>query len=155
MKKIVVTFLVTIILTGTVYGTSTIQSVLRSDINVQINSKALSLKDGKGNQLYPISYNDTIYLPVRSIGENLNLDVKWDDKTKTINLVSKDKTNEKTAVKQADSKQAQSQKIKGNKKSKIYHLPNGQYYNRVSEKNAVYFDSVEDAVKAGYRPAER
>jgi micrococcal nuclease len=44
-------------------------------------------------------------------------------------------------------------KIIGNVKSHIYHTP-GQYgYNRVAEKNRVYFRSEEQAVKAGYRKA--
>ncbi|EHL13165.1 hypothetical protein HMPREF9629_00465 [Peptoanaerobacter stomatis] len=46
-------------------------------------------------------------------------------------------------------------KIKGNKKTKVYHVPSGAYYNKVSDENAVYFDTEEDAKKAGYRASER
>lgn len=45
-------------------------------------------------------------------------------------------------------------KIIGNKNSKIYHLANCPSYNSVSEKNRVYFDTEEDAVKAGYKKAK-
>ncbi len=44
-------------------------------------------------------------------------------------------------------------KIIGNIRSYIYHLP-GQYaYSKISEKNRVYFNTEEEAQKAGYRKA--
>ncbi len=46
-------------------------------------------------------------------------------------------------------------KIKGNKKSKIYHMPGGKSYNKISKNNVVYFDSEEEAIKAGYRKARK
>lgn len=45
-------------------------------------------------------------------------------------------------------------KIKGNKNSKVYHLPNCPDYSKIAEKNAVMFDTKEDAEKAGYRLAK-
>ncbi|MDO5716288.1 MAG: thermonuclease family protein [Tissierellia bacterium] len=42
-------------------------------------------------------------------------------------------------------------RIIGNKKSKYYHLPDGEGYKKVKAKNAVYFDTEEEAIKAGYR----
>lgn len=46
-------------------------------------------------------------------------------------------------------------KIKGNRKSMIYHVPGGAFYNKISQKNVVYFDSESQARAAGYRRAER
>lgn len=43
--------------------------------------------------------------------------------------------------------------IKGNKNSKIYHMPGSSHYDSVSDKNAVYFESEKDAIEAGYRKA--
>lgn len=45
--------------------------------------------------------------------------------------------------------------IKGNKNSKIYHLPNGVNYDDVSEQNIVWFCSETEAKTAGYREAKR
>jgi endonuclease YncB( thermonuclease family)/methylphosphotriester-DNA--protein-cysteine methyltransferase len=45
-------------------------------------------------------------------------------------------------------------KVVGNKNSQIYHLPTCSGYKTVSEKNRVYFDSEEEAAKAGYRKAK-
>lgn len=44
--------------------------------------------------------------------------------------------------------------IKGNRKSMIYHVPGGRSYNRISEKNVVYFNSEQEAINAGYRKAK-
>lgn len=44
--------------------------------------------------------------------------------------------------------------IKGNKKSKIYHVPGGRSYNRISVKNVVYFQTEAQAIAAGYRKAQ-
>lgn len=40
---------------------------------------------------------------------------------------------------------------KGNKKSKIYHLPTDKSYDKVSPKNAVYFENAMEAERAGYQ----
>lgn len=45
-------------------------------------------------------------------------------------------------------------KIAGNKNSHIYHLPACPGYKTVAEKNRVYFNSEEEAEKAGYRKAK-
>jgi hypothetical protein len=41
----------------------------------------------------------------------------------------------------------------GNKGSGIYHVPSCPDYNKVSEKNRLYFKTKEEAEKAGYRMA--
>lgn len=45
--------------------------------------------------------------------------------------------------------------IKGNKNSKIYHLPGQKDYDKISPKNVVYFNSEAEAQAAGYRVAKR
>jgi micrococcal nuclease len=46
-------------------------------------------------------------------------------------------------------------KIIGNKRSKIYHLPGQASYGRIKGENRVYFDTEDEALKAGYRKAKR
>lgn len=46
-------------------------------------------------------------------------------------------------------------KIIGNLKSKIYHLPSQANYEKVKEENRIYFDSEEEAIRAGYRKAKK
>lgn len=43
--------------------------------------------------------------------------------------------------------------IKGNKNSKVYHLPEWPSYYTVKDKNAVYFENEKEAKDAGFRPA--
>lgn len=44
-------------------------------------------------------------------------------------------------------------KIVGNKNSGIFHAPNCPDYNKVSERNRIYFSNENEAVKAGFRKA--
>lgn len=48
-------------------------------------------------------------------------------------------------------------KIIGDTDSKIYHVPNGVYYQKELEKesNNIYFNTVEEAENAGYRASKR
>jgi len=43
--------------------------------------------------------------------------------------------------------------IKGNKNSKVYHLPEWPSYDTIKDKNAVYFENEKEAKDAGFRPA--
>jgi Adenosine deaminase len=45
-------------------------------------------------------------------------------------------------------------KIKGNRSSRIYHLPGCASYDRISERNIVWFKTTEEAASAGYRMAK-
>lgn len=62
----------------------------------------------------------------------------WSDGTKSLN--ENEKIND-------------SYLIKGNKNSKVYHLPEWPSYDTVKEKNAVYFETEKEAKDAGFRPA--
>jgi len=44
-------------------------------------------------------------------------------------------------------------RIIGNRNSHIYHLPTCPDYTRVAERNRVYFDTPQDAERAGFRQA--
>jgi micrococcal nuclease len=46
-------------------------------------------------------------------------------------------------------------KLIGNRRSKVYHAPGQPNYGRVSKENQVYFDTEEEAVRAGYRRAKK
>ena len=46
-------------------------------------------------------------------------------------------------------------RIIGNKNSGIYHVPRGRDYKKVAYKNAVFFDTPQEARQAGYRAAKR
>lgn len=45
-------------------------------------------------------------------------------------------------------------RIIGNKNSSIYHVPSGRDYKKVTLRNAVFFNTEEEARQAGFRPAK-
>lgn len=59
-----------------------------------------------------------------------------------------------STAQRGDMNTADSQKIVGNRNSKIYHVP-GQAGYRMNSANAVYFNSEQEAINAGYRKAKR
>ena len=50
---------------------------LRDDITVVIDQITQNFKNASGQPVYPITYNDMNYLPVRNIGELLNMTVTY------------------------------------------------------------------------------
>lgn len=70
---------------------------------------------------------------------------------KSVNASSEKKKDDKD---QNLSEKESKGKIKGNKNSKIYHVPGQKNYDSMKEENVVYFDSEKDAEKAGYRKAK-
>lgn len=94
--------------------------------------------------------------------------------TKQSQIVKKSEEAEKAAAEKAAAEQAAAEQagsinriedsgqiytkdqgaIIGNSKSKIYHLP-GQAGYHMNSSNAVYFDSEEQAIAAGYRKSKR
>ncbi|RRD95357.1 hypothetical protein EII17_03685 [Clostridiales bacterium COT073_COT-073] len=153
MKKLLALALCVVIFGGTVYATATmenVQATLQKEVKVELNGKKLELKTTEKKSLYPISFENHIYLPIDAVADDLNLDVKWDEKTKIVKLDTK-----KPSVSAPAAPTQQQGKIKGNKKSKIYHLPNNVSYDKIKEENVVYFNTEEEAVKAGYRKAKK
>lgn len=71
-------------------------------------------------------------------------------------LDKKEVAKKENKAAQVESKEAiANNKIQGNKNSKIYHVPGGKSYGKVSPQNSVWFDTEDDAVAAGYRKAKQ
>jgi hypothetical protein len=60
----------------------------------------------------------------------------------------------KTLVQTAQAEQTVDLKIKGNKKSRIYHMKGCPNYDDISERNIVWFKTKAEAEAAGYRMAK-
>ena len=71
-------------------------------------------------------------------------------------LDKKEEAKKEKKVSQTESNKAiADNKIQGNKNSKIYHMPGGKSYGKVSPQNSVWFDTEEDAIAAGYTKAKQ
>lgn len=71
---------------GAAGGLETISAYLTYNTKVKLDGQLQNLYDGNGNQVYPINYQGTTYLPIRAISNLLGIDVGWDGATKTVLL---------------------------------------------------------------------
>lgn len=59
---------------------------LSPQFNIVIDDLEQSFYNASGEQVYPIVYNGTTYLPLRAIGELMDKNVNWDQSSLTITL---------------------------------------------------------------------
>ena len=76
-------------------------------------------------------------------------EVKEDQENKNTNTQTNKNNSKERAYKYANGR------IIGNKNSRKYHMPYGRDYKKVHLKNAVFFDTEEEAIKAGYVRAQQ
>lgn len=63
-----------------------IQAYLNYGITIEYNGEAQELFDANGVRLYPISYNNSTYVPIRAVSNILGVNVDWDQARQTVVL---------------------------------------------------------------------
>lgn len=63
-----------------------IKAYLNYGITIEYNGQEQVLKDAQGTRIFPVTYNDSTYLPVRGISNILGVAVDWDPATQTVKL---------------------------------------------------------------------
>ncbi|MEO2202174.1 copper amine oxidase N-terminal domain-containing protein [Paenibacillus pabuli] len=63
-----------------------ITAYLNKEININIDGRIYVPKDQNNEIIDPIIYNNSTYLPLRSVAEALNIQVDWDGATQTVDL---------------------------------------------------------------------
>ena len=67
-------------------GLSTINADINKTIKIFYKNDIILFKDVNGVDIYPISYNNTTYLPLRTLCSLFNCDIDYDFKTNTVIL---------------------------------------------------------------------
>lgn len=75
-----------------------ITATLRPDVKVVVDGSLTTFKNNAGVEVYPIMYQGTTYLPLRSVGGLMNKAVDWDGNTQTVYLGEKNGTGKPVAL---------------------------------------------------------
>ncbi|WP_312647451.1 stalk domain-containing protein [Aminipila sp.] len=70
---------------------------VRSDITIMYDFEVQQFRDASENRIYPIVYEGSTYLPVRSISGMMKKQIQWDNVTKTITIGDKQEKQEQEA----------------------------------------------------------
>ena len=73
-------------LTAVGRAVSTVTAQLRPDVAIVIDGSQRVFYNAAGQQVHPISYGGTTYLPLRAIGELMGKNVDWNQDTLTVTL---------------------------------------------------------------------
>jgi uncharacterized membrane protein YkoI len=77
------------LLVGSARAVSTVTARLSPDYTIVIDGTERTFYNVSGQQVHPLAYSGTTYLPVRAIGELMDRNVDWNETTKTITLSGK------------------------------------------------------------------
>ena len=87
--------------TSSTPAASKAKAYIKPNVTVTLWGEPTVFKDTKGNIIYPIIYNGSTYLPVRSISIIMGEDIEWDNYSKTVyigkTLSNPNKTKAKTS----------------------------------------------------------
>lgn len=90
-KGFITGFLVCVLLVGAAVPAAAavydkVVSIYYRDVKVRLDGDEIILKDAQGRRIEPFLMDGTTYLPLRGVSSALDLDVKWDGSTKTVDL---------------------------------------------------------------------
>ncbi len=80
-------------------GSYTVTAELNPDIRVKIDGVERTFFNAQGQEVHPISYAGTTYVPIRSIGELMDKNVNWDESTYTATISGTRQTPDVTGSK--------------------------------------------------------
>ena len=63
-----------------------INAILSYDVKIKYNNEYQNMYDANSNQVYPILYNGTTYVPIRAVSKIFDIPVDWDAENRTVLL---------------------------------------------------------------------
>ncbi|GMQ64261.1 copper amine oxidase N-terminal domain-containing protein [Vallitalea maricola] len=91
--KVLASIILILTLSTSLSASSLIRNITGKEnkgIKITYNNQVQNLKDGHGNDVYPVIINGSTYLPVRAIADMMGADITWDGQTKTISIMAND-----------------------------------------------------------------
>ena len=76
-------------LIGCAQAADTVTARLRPDYTIIIDGAERDFYNAAGQQVHPVAYDGTTYLPVRAIGELMGRNVDWNESTKTVTQIGR------------------------------------------------------------------
>lgn len=77
-----------LLVTATAADGFQITAKLTPTVTVQMDGQTQTFYNVNGEEVSPIIYEGSVYLPVRAIGELMGMDVSWDSATSTVSLTT-------------------------------------------------------------------
>ena len=65
-----------------------VQAVIDPGISILFDGALEIMRDAQGNQVFPLVFEGTTYLPVRAVALILGIGIDWDGNTRTVNISS-------------------------------------------------------------------
>ena len=100
-KKLICVLAIAALLCGAVTaasGARTVEARLRPDVTVVIDGTARTFYNVQGQEVHPIGYAGTTYVPIRAIGELMDRNVNWDETTHTATIAGARTTPDATGT---------------------------------------------------------
>jgi len=136
-KNYIFTLLLIITLFSSICCAATIPTevILNQTLKITYNDKIQSFKNVKGENVYPISYQGTTYLPIRSISSLFKIKIKWDGEKNSI-FLGKGELDKISAESVSKFKSGENEKITVilNEDIKIYYKDEVQTFKDVNGK---------------------
>lgn len=82
-----------------------VSAYLKPNVLVMYDFVLQTFEDANGDQVYPIIYNGTTYLPVRAISELMKEPIEWDGVTKTVYIGDGEETPQESQIEEEKEKE--------------------------------------------------
>ncbi len=86
ITRLLCTAALTTMLCGAASASTAVTAQLDPNVTVQIDGTTRTFYNVQGQEVHPIVYMGTTYLPLRSIGELMNKNVDWNNATNTVTI---------------------------------------------------------------------